>query len=124
MHKILLIEDNKDISQMLCDFLARENFEITLKDNGEKAIKALQEDANFDLILTDLLMPQSDGFDVLFYLKEHDINIPTIVISGGGVTVSSGDTLKSVDSLATMTIPKPLDLDLLLNSITQLLGDQ
>ncbi|MFK7839403.1 MAG: response regulator [Bdellovibrionales bacterium] len=122
MHKILLIEDDDEISKMLTYFLGRHSFEITHKSDGKKAIQALQDNVNFDLILSDLLMPESDGFDVLFYLKKNNINIPTIIISGGGVTVNPTQTLESVETLATLTIPKPLDLDQLLSSIKQLLN--
>ena len=67
-------------------------------------------------------MPDSDGFDVLLYVKNNDLNIPTIVISGGGVTLNPADTLKAVGDLATMTVPKPLDLDELLHAIKKILS--
>ena len=123
MAHILLVEDNSEISQMLCNFLKRENFEVTIKNNGAAAIEAFERgDKHYDLVLTDLLMPEGDGFDLLLYMKDNSLDIPSIVISGGGITLDPHETLKAVADLATLSIPKPLDLDELLAAIKKILG--
>lgn len=120
MQHILLVEDNKEVASMLREFLMRENYEVTIKYDGEQAIDCLKAGETFDLIITDLIMPENDGFDVLFFIKKHNIDTPTIVISGGGITADVQSALKAAQEIASATIAKPVDFDALLSAIKSL----
>jgi len=63
MKKILLIEDNREISENIREYLELEDFKVTQVFSGEEGIeKATKE--NYDLILLDLMLPEVDGIDI------------------------------------------------------------
>jgi len=80
---VLVVEDDPFYSKIYKTKLSKEGIEARLAQNGNEAIKILQEDGNPVLILLDLIMPGMDGFDTLKALKatEATKNIPVIVLS-------------------------------------------
>jgi DNA-binding response OmpR family regulator len=80
MKKILLVEDDPFISDIYVTSLGRSNFEVTHCKDGDECINTLK-DNKFDLVLLDLLLPKSDGFEVLKKIKENPINTPIIVFT-------------------------------------------
>ncbi len=79
--KILIAEDEKNIGDLLLELLEQEDREITLVQNGVEAIKALESES-FDLLITDLMMPEVDGMEVLHQAKKLHPNIMVIIITG------------------------------------------
>ncbi len=77
--KILLIEDDREISLMLQSFLSKENFEVITALDGESACE-LFDLSNYDLVLLDLMLPKINGIDVMNKIREKS-NIPIIIIS-------------------------------------------
>lgn len=80
--KILVIEDDRFISEVYLAKLSQEGFQTTLVNSGEEAVaKAREEDP--DLILLDIFMPKMSGMDVLRMLKEKDDtrNIPVVMLT-------------------------------------------
>lgn len=82
MAKILLIEDNPDISFIYQDALEGAGYEIKTAADGETGLKSAQEDS-FDLILLDLMLPGRHGMSVLRELKRNEKtqNVPVYVLS-------------------------------------------
>lgn len=80
--KILVIEDDKFISEVYIAKLLKEGFETILAGDGETALKKAEEEKP-DLILLDIFMPKIGGIDVLRILKEKDITreIPVIMLT-------------------------------------------
>jgi|SRR3972149_1513497 len=80
--KILIIEDDKDLSDLYRIYLERENFVVLSSANGMEGV-AKSIDKSVDLILLDLMMPDSDGRDVLSMLSLHNKtkDIPIIILS-------------------------------------------
>lgn len=80
--KILVIEDDKFISEVYIAKLLKEGFETVLAGDGETALKKAEEEKP-DLILLDIFMPKIGGIDVLRILKEKDItrDIPVIMLT-------------------------------------------
>lgn len=75
MNHIMMIEDNGELGQLICDFLKRENIGVSWFTTGEKGLKALEEE-NFDLVLLDIMLPGLDGFQICNRIrKEKDIPI-------------------------------------------------
>ena len=64
MKDILMIEDDKDLGQLIYDFLEKEGWSVTLADTAEKGLKLLEEEA-FKLLLLDVMLPGKDGFEAL-----------------------------------------------------------
>ncbi|MES2930453.1 MAG: response regulator [Patescibacteria group bacterium] len=78
--KILIVEDEKPMAQALETKLNRAGFNARAVFNGSEALSTLEIDI-FDLIILDLIMPQTDGFTVLEKLKEKGNKTPVIVAS-------------------------------------------
>lgn len=78
--KILIIEDERSLLRALELKLSHEGFTTKTLPNGEELLSVLKSDS-FSLIISDLMMPKVDGFDVLALLKENAISIPVIILT-------------------------------------------
>lgn len=81
--RILIAEDDKAASKVLVMELQKSGFEAVLTENGAEALKALAE-GRYDLLLLDIVMPNTDGFSVLERLKKDGSSVPVIVLSNLG----------------------------------------
>jgi len=107
---LLLVDDEEIILNSLGTDLSQENFDVTLAASGEDAIDLLQ-DKKFDLVITDLSMPGSDGIQVLQEAKS--INPFTVVV----ILTGYGDMTSAIEALrlgADDYLLKPCDLEELL----------
>ena len=69
MLDILIVEDNKEIGTLLCDFLRKENYVVSVVENGEKALE-LYEKYGAKVIVLDIMLPGMDGFAVCSKIRE------------------------------------------------------
>lgn len=86
--KILLIEDEKTITDVLSKRLAREGYQILAAENGEEGLRTMREKKP-DLILLDIIMPRMGGFEVMEEMnKDPELKkIPVIIVSNSGQPV-------------------------------------
>ncbi|MCK4539893.1 response regulator [Candidatus Parcubacteria bacterium] len=108
--KILIIEDEHSLVDLLSVKLKKEGFDVEFSYDGEAGYKkALEWKPN--IILLDIVMPKMDGYEVLEKMKENDIKIPVIIISNSGQPVEIEKTRKlgAVDHLI-KTEFSPLDV--------------
>jgi Response regulator containing CheY-like receiver, AAA-type ATPase, and DNA-binding domains len=83
MPGILIVEDNRELREMLKESLTRKNFIVQEADNGKDAIIHFKPGVT-DLVVTDLIMPEEDGLKVIMKLRELKPSLKFIAISGGG----------------------------------------
>ena len=112
MLDILIIEDNKEIGTLLCDFLRKENYVVSVADTGEKALD-LYETYGAKLIVLDLMLPGMDGFAVCTKIRETS-NTHILIASA---KTEKADKLKGLNLGADDYIEKPYDIDILLAKI-------
>src|SRR4030043_2287651 len=95
MKKILIIEDEKVLLEVLQKKLVSQGYEVWIAQDGEEGIKTIKE-TKPDLILLDIIMPKKDGFGVLEEInKNNDLaQIPVIIISNSGQPVEIDKALK------------------------------
>lgn len=102
MAKILIIEDDKFLRELIAKKLADENFEIGEAVDGEEGIRKIKE-LKPELVLLDLILPGIDGFEVLSRMKDDPVlaSIPVIVLSNLGQRedIERGLKLGAVDYL-------------------------
>ena len=79
MSRILIIEDDKSIAELERDYLELNGFEVTICEDGEKGLEEALG-GGYDLILLDLMLPGSDGFDICRKVREKQ-NTPIIIVS-------------------------------------------
>ncbi len=79
---ILIVEDNLDLQEYLQTIL-RTHFKLTVTQNGKEAVKVLKKANQYDLILSDVMMPGMDGYQLLDWLKQNDAtrHIPVIMLT-------------------------------------------
>jgi two-component system, OmpR family, response regulator len=70
--KVLLIDDNKEITEMISFFLSTMDIACDVENSGAKALEKIK-DHKYDVILLDLTMPVFSGYDVFDYLKKNDL---------------------------------------------------
>jgi two-component system response regulator HydG len=80
--QILVIDDDESMRFMLQSKLFASGFNVTLAASGSHAQQILQTGKEFDLVLCDLKMPLKNGIDVLRFMREQDIQTPTIIVTG------------------------------------------
>lgn len=123
MASILIIDDEPGIREMLYDILESEGYEVMEAPNGKAGIK-LQNELNFDLVITDLIMPEKEGIETIIELKRDFPNVKIIAISGGG-RVDPDNYLFTAQHLgADETFAKPINIEELLETIERLLKDR
>jgi DNA-binding response OmpR family regulator len=118
---ILIIEDDNTVRNMLRLTLAHFGHTVIDARNGKEGL-ALFKEANADLIITDIMMPDKDGLEVLRELrKKHVSPVKIIAISGGG-RQSAADNLKMAKLLgASKVLAKPFSNEMLMAAINELL---
>lgn len=124
MKRILVVEDVRDINQLISDILQLEGYEILQCYNGSEAINILRSDNKFDLVISDIIMPEGDGFDLMTFIKAQKMTMPTLVISGGGIALSSAVALEAIKKDATAVLHKPIKRQVLIETIQTLLGER
>lgn len=102
MPKILIIEDDRFLRELLVQRLLKEGYETQEAGDGQEGLKKAQEEKP-DLILLDLILPQVDGFEVLRQIKENKetSSIPVIIFSNLGQSedIDRGLKLGAIDYL-------------------------
>lgn len=109
---ILIVEDNPEIAQLLCDFLRAEDFSVSVAGSGEKAL-AIYERYGAKLVVLDVLLPGIDGFAVCSKIREQS-NTPILIVSA---KTEKDDKLTGLLMGADDYIEKPYDVDILLAKI-------
>lgn len=99
-NKILIIEDEKSLVELLSAKLIKEGYEVEISSNGELGIEQMKK-MKPDLVLLDILMPKMNGYEVLEKMNEEGIKTPVIIISNSGQPVEIEKTKKlgAVDHL-------------------------
>lgn len=106
MKRVLIVEDNKDISSMLEDFLSEHDYEVECAYEGHSASQCLRDNV-YDIILMDLMLPHKGGDTIIRELREHS-DTPVICLSAK----SGMDTRLEVLRMgADDYILKPFDLN-------------
>ncbi len=106
MKRILVIEDEKRIATLLQKGLAEFGFEVSIAFDGDTG-KRLINSNSYDLIITDVILPHHNGFELTKVIKDKNPNTPVIMLTALGAT---DDKLDGFDAGADDYMVKPFDL--------------
>lgn len=116
--KILIIDDDEHILANLCQFLNGKNYKVTSASDGFEGLKLFENHPQgFDLIITDLVMPQLSGMSLISIFKKKFPDTPVIAITGWGAYPGAYAT----ESQADMVLSKPFELSDLDKAISDLI---
>lgn len=100
---LLLVEDNRRISEFIIKGLEESGFSVTLAENGSEARRLILNE-NWDVIILDIMLPDIDGIEILQYARYKKINTPILVVSA---LSESDDKVKALDYGADDYLSKP-----------------
>jgi len=109
---ILIVEDHKELADVLCDFLRAEQYMVSVAPNAEKGL-ALYERYGARLVVLDIMLPGRDGYYILEKVRAKS-NTPVLIVSA---KTAKDDKLTGLDLGADDYIEKPYDIDIMLAKI-------
>ncbi len=117
--KLLIIDDNQELLAALYQFLSEKKYDVVSASDGLDGLKLIEaEKQGFDLIITDIVMPNISGLAIISIVKKKYPGIPVIAITGWG---EHPETL-AVEAQADLVLEKPFDLNELDDLIKDLLS--
>ena len=122
MKKILIIDDMDGVREAMTVLLEVAGYDISTAKNGEEGSKKAVS-GNYDLIITDILMPELDGNEMIMKIRENSIQVPIIAMSAGGNGVGSEAALSLPTELGLTTLEKPFSKAQLLETVNSILTD-
>jgi CheY-like chemotaxis protein len=122
MARILVIDDDVIVLDMLYESLTREGYDVLKASNGEEGLRLYREEP-VDLIITDLLMPEKEGIETIIELRQDFPDVKIIAISGGG-RIGTKNYLKMAKIFGVQrTFTKPVAREQLLDAIRELIKE-
>ncbi len=122
MKKILIIDDEEAIRQMVKRLVEKAGYTAELASNGEEGIMMIEE-ASFDLVITDIIMPRKEGIEIITAIRKDYPEIRVIAMSGGGRFTPEG-YLRSAKILgADRVFTKPFNHREMMEAIDELIGE-
>lgn len=116
--KLLLAEDEKDLSDTLVKVLKIHGYDVDTAYDGEEALEMLRDHPDYDALILDVMMPKKDGFQVLETLRSEGSEIPVLILTARAET---DDKVRGLDAGADDYLTKPFQLKELLARIRSLL---
>ena len=120
--KILIIDDEADVREVIKLYLESEKWELIEASNGEEAIAKMKEGSNFlqvGLIICDIRMPKVNGVETIDYLKKEAPSKPILVVTGYPDTeLAVSLTEKGISGF----LVKPVDKDVLISKVEEIMA--
>lgn len=123
MTQILVIEDYADVRRLIRLTLEDADLDVFEAENGRVGLE-INAAEEIDLIITDLLMPVMEGIETIRELRQKDLDIPVIAISGGGSMPPEHLIKYALGLGANAGLTKPVDLDELTGLVQSLIAER
>lgn len=115
---ILVVEDEVMSQQIIAEILKSENYQVDVAPDGICALMEIGR-KNYDIILSDIAMPNLDGYQLLDFIEKHNIKIPVVFLSG---YTSEAEKAKGLSLGAVDYINKPINPNKLLATVSKILN--
>ena len=121
MARILVVDDEPSIRDLVALVLELDEHEVVTAGDGNSALAEIEKSV-FDLVITDLVMPDREGIEIIISLRKSRPQLKVIAMSGGGFG-NAGDYLELAAAVgAARTLAKPFTNDQLLKTVRDVLG--
>ena len=119
MHKILVVDDDRRINELLDDIFTMEGFEVYRAFDGEEAIEILDNVEDIRVVILDIMMPKIDGWEMLAYIKMH-YDVKVLMLTA---LAEEEDEVRGIRSGADDFVVKPFKRAILLERVKRLVSD-
>ena len=119
MRKILAVDDEVAISDILYKFLTKSGYAVIVCNSGQQALDIISSDKTIDLLILDVKMPGLTGIEVLKAKADMNNNIPVLILSGSIGVQENVDELNKLGYYEDQVLYKPIDLNELLERIRE-----
>ena len=120
---IMIVDDDEDLRAMLVDAFEGEGYQVLEAADGDKALRLFAH-SPADVVITDILMPNTEGIETIFELKRRHKLKNIIAVSGGGRTGNKDFLEAAKDMGIAKVFSKPIDLNDLITYVDSLFTDQ
>lgn len=118
MHKILVVDDDRRINELLDDIFTMEGFEVYRAFDGEEAIEILDNVEDIEVVILDIMMPKIDGWEMLAYIRMHyDVKVLMLTALS-----EEDDEVRGIRSGADDFVVKPFKRAILLERVKRLVS--
>lgn len=122
MSSILVVDDDSQVLEVVGEMLRLEGYEVATAVDGRDAVSQFKG-GQFDLVITDLIMPEKEGLETIAELRTLRGGVPVIAMSGGG-RIGPTDYLETARFIgANATLAKPFARSELITLVSNLLAD-
>ena len=115
--RVLVVDDENEVRQVMVRMLSSAGYRVCTASDGEEALATLERE-QIDLIVTDIGMPKADGMTVLRTVRDRNLELPVLLVTGAPTTESA---IRAVRDRATEYLTKPLDPDTFIEAVQRAL---
>ena len=123
MH-ILVIDDDREVREVVCKMLINEGYDVLEAANGEEGLQTIKSESDINLVITDLIMPEKEGIETIVEVKRDYPHIKILAISGGGKSDPQSYLRLAKAMGAHLTLAKPFVKQDLLKAVQELCNDK
>ncbi|MGE3856107.1 MAG: response regulator [Dehalococcoidia bacterium] len=110
--RILVVDDERTIRELVCEVLADEGYEVIGASNGAEALSALEQNAPFSLVVLDMWMPVMNGWQFAAEIAERGISVPIVVMTAAREARHRAEEIGAIGYIG-----KPFDVDQFIESV-------
>jgi EAL domain-containing protein (putative c-di-GMP-specific phosphodiesterase class I)/CheY-like chemotaxis protein len=115
--RVLVTDDDEQMRRVCMRALSNEGWEVTLATDGRQAISAVREaKAEFDCVVSDVNMPELDGFELIAAIRKHDDDLPVLLMTGDPTLDGA---VRAIDTGAVSYLSKPFDQEMLVAAVAR-----
>jgi DNA-binding response OmpR family regulator len=118
--KILFIDDQEDIQEIVSDFLRNSGYEVYCASSVREAGLKLKKRV-FNLVITDLLLPSRNGFEFIKTLRQEN-DLPVIIVTGGAAQTEHAQEIKLLKEQNYPCLQKPFSKNMLAAAVEKCIG--
>ena len=119
--RVLVVDDDFTMRRTLRQILERDGYQVEVARNGSEAIRLYRE-APFDLVITDIIMPEKDGLELIFELRQDFSDVKIIAMSGKRGSGDNSHLGIALQLGARRALAKPPDSKRILDAVAKLIG--
>ncbi|MBP5856180.1 response regulator [Marivibrio halodurans] len=119
--RVLVVDDEPDVLSLVARTLEGVGYDVTTAKDGYVAVRELR-DRQFDVVVTDIVMPKMDGLELIVQLRKTKAGVPIVALSGGGVAKNM-DVLRYAETFgASAILEKPFSPAQLIETLDRVLS--